>query len=339
MATTWQDSNPNSKGYSWWISLAVFLSLLLHLILFVVLQRVEVLQSMRSYSGTEFQMPAREQHSVSEEILRELWEEEQPVEDDTTPAKERLLAEDEPEELYDVEPTLESIKLTPEIDKAIGALAAADAPTLEDSSLETVTEQINIDTTEADATAVKERLKESAQLSAKQVKYTIAPSDLPTGVDTEAAVEELTNKIGGTKGAAIKGKFSSIDDLIGREAPIKGSEVAMFPTDLLFDFNEAVLKEQAKLSLMKLGILITKYPKATFIIKGYTDSIGGEQANLELSQKRAEAVRDWIVNSLRLTGYDLQAVGYGEKSPLVEQNGDIVAEALNRRVEIEILNK
>ncbi len=113
----------------------------------------------------------------------------------------------------------------------------------------------------------------------------------------------------------------------------------MFSTDLLFVFNSWVLNEQAKLSLMRLGVLIYKYPKATFIIKGYTDSIGGDQSNLALSQKRAEAVRDWVVNSLKLSGYDLQAVGYGERDPLVEQTGDIVEEALNRRVEIEIINK
>jgi len=338
MSTTWQDSAPNSKGYSWWISLAILLSLLLHLVLFLVLRKVEVLQTIRS-TQTEFQMPAREQHSVSEEILRELWREEQPVPDEKAPAKEKLLAEDEPEQLTDVEETLETIKLTPEIDKIQGMISAQDAPTIAETSMDAVSEEINFDTSESDAAAVKQRLQESAQVSAKQPQLMLQQNDIPVGVSSDEVVEELTSKIGGSKGAAIKGKFSSIDELIGRGQPIEGSEVAMFPTDLLFDFNEWTLKESAKLSLMKLGVLIVKYPNATFIIKGYTDSIGSDSDNLELSQKRADAVKNWVLTSLRLENYDLKAVGYGEADPLVEPSGDIVAESLNRRVEIEIVNK
>jgi outer membrane protein OmpA-like peptidoglycan-associated protein len=72
-------------------------------------------------------------------------------------------------------------------------------------------------------------------------------------------------------------------------------------------------------------------------IGGYTDDTGGEEYNQQLSQKRAEAVRDYLV-SKGIDASRLKAVGYGQSKPLVANN-DIAGREINRRVEFKILSK
>jgi outer membrane protein OmpA-like peptidoglycan-associated protein len=110
------------------------------------------------------------------------------------------------------------------------------------------------------------------------------------------------------------------------------------PTDLLFPFGSDQLAEAARLSLMKLGFLIQKNPNSLFIIEGHTDTIGSEASNLDLSQRRANAVVSWLQNSLRLANDRVQAVGMGESRTLanVNPNGDQAEQAMNRRVEIKV---
>ena len=87
---------------------------------------------------------------------------------------------------------------------------------------------------------------------------------------------------------------------------------------------------------MKLGFIIQTNPGSRFIIEGHTDTIGGEDANYQLSLRRAGAVRDWLINTLKIDGNNMQAVGYGKNRPLVKPNGTAGEQALNRRVEIMI---
>jgi outer membrane protein OmpA-like peptidoglycan-associated protein len=110
------------------------------------------------------------------------------------------------------------------------------------------------------------------------------------------------------------------------------------PTDLLFPFGSDQLAEAARLSLMKLGFLIQKNPNSLFIIEGHTDTISSEDSNLDLSQRRANAVVSWLQNSLRLASDRVQAVGMGESRTLanVNPNGDQAEQAMNRRVEIKV---
>lgn len=116
----------------------------------------------------------------------------------------------------------------------------------------------------------------------------------------------------------------------GSTAPI------LMPTDLLFEFGSDQLAEGARLSLMKLGFLIQKNPQSLFIIEGHTDSIGSSASNEDLSNRRALAVVNWLMNSLRLGSDRIRAVGMGETKPLADPNGDPRQQSLNRRVEIKV---
>lgn len=132
--------------------------------------------------------------------------------------------------------------------------------------------------------------------------------------------------------------FASLDDLINYSGPITDDRTAMMPTDLLFEYNSAELKDGARLSLMKLGFIIQKNPDAFISIEGHTDSIGGDDYNQRLSEARAEAVKNWLVESLRFDAARLHTRGWGKQKLLVP-GGDASAQQKNRRVEIVIKPK
>lgn len=137
-------------------------------------------------------------------------------------------------------------------------------------------------------------------------------------------------------GARVKG-FSSLDDLLGGSGKMGGSTAPiLMPTDLLFEYGSDQLAEAARLSLMKLGFLIQKNPDSLFIIEGHTDSFGGEEYNLELSARRANAVVGWLRESLGLGSDRIRAVGMGKSRPIVSTQGTVEQQGLNRRVEIKV---
>jgi OOP family OmpA-OmpF porin len=69
------------------------------------------------------------------------------------------------------------------------------------------------------------------------------------------------------------------------------------------------------------------------IIEGHTDNIGGAQFNLELSRKRAEAVKRWLVDKAGIGEVRLTTVGYGLSRPIADNSMD-EGRAKNRRVEL-----
>lgn len=331
-------TEPAMKRYGWWVSLALLLSALIHVLLYFLAEHLPPL-TIFGTAKTEiiYQNRERNELSVDEATLREILREEQPAPKEVDPVKEQLLVE---AELFQDEPVeLEPIRLTPEVDKMQNYFAAERPASAEIADVSAASTAIDIEFAETDASAVKKQLLEAAQASINQPKLILNDSDIPDGADSDAVVEALTASLGSKEtGRRISDRFNSLESLLGAGGAMPDRAEVLFPTDLLFEFNEFQLKETARLSLMKLGVLIVNYPDATFKIKGFTDSIGSQNFNLELSQKRADAVTNWLVESLRLEGYNLDSQGYGKLNPLVEPTGDKDTEALNRRVEIEIIN-
>ena len=106
--------------------------------------------------------------------------------------------------------------------------------------------------------------------------------------------------------------------------------------DVLFDSGRAQLKPGAERSIEKLTSFLSEHPERRVQIEGFTDSQGPNDFNLELSQKRADAVAMAIIQR----GIDAQrvrAMGYGEEFP-VASNQDSGSRQLNRRVEIIVSN-
>jgi putative exosortase-associated protein (TIGR04073 family) len=113
-----------------------------------------------------------------------------------------------------------------------------------------------------------------------------------------------------------------------------GALVVRFPDDLLFPVGSAQLSKPATVRLQEVARVLRNTPKAQILIAGYTDSTGGESYNQELSRKRAEAVRTYLVRQ-GVGSQRIELAGYGDASP-VASNDTSLGRMSNRRVEIEV---
>jgi outer membrane protein OmpA-like peptidoglycan-associated protein len=105
-------------------------------------------------------------------------------------------------------------------------------------------------------------------------------------------------------------------------------------SDVLFDFNQATLKPGAKEKLAKVSGILLAYPSLHLSVEGHTDSIGTPDYNMKLSQRRADAVRDYLVSN-NINAANIQAVGMGEANP-VASNSTAQGRQQNRRVEMVV---
>jgi outer membrane protein OmpA-like peptidoglycan-associated protein len=102
--------------------------------------------------------------------------------------------------------------------------------------------------------------------------------------------------------------------------------------DVLFAFNKYELKPEARERLAKISGIVLAYPDLKLEIDGYTDSIGSDEYNQTLSDKRAEAVRDYLTGS-GVSINNVSAHGLGKADPVAD-NGTAAGRQLNRRVEM-----
>ncbi|MEN8164001.1 MAG: OmpA family protein [Acidobacteriota bacterium] len=104
--------------------------------------------------------------------------------------------------------------------------------------------------------------------------------------------------------------------------------------DILFDLNKAALKSETQIIIAKLSGILLIMPDLNVRVEGHTDSTGGDDYNLRLSEQRAQSVSDFLRNQ----GIDpgrLQSVGYGKTRPVAD-NESAEGRKKNRRVEIVI---
>jgi outer membrane protein OmpA-like peptidoglycan-associated protein len=102
--------------------------------------------------------------------------------------------------------------------------------------------------------------------------------------------------------------------------------------DVLFDFNKYTLKPEARERLARISGIVLAYPDLKLEIDGYTDSVGSDEYNQTLSDKRAEAVRDYLVSS-GVSMNNVAARGMGKADPVAD-NSKAAGRQLNRRVEM-----
>ncbi len=118
------------------------------------------------------------------------------------------------------------------------------------------------------------------------------------------------------------------------------------PDDQLFAYDSADLQPSSISQLQKLGTLIKRNPKATFSVEGYTDSLGSPDYNLELSQRRADSVKQYLVDVMSINPAQITTRGFGASKFLViprpvavnspEEQIEIERQRPNRRVVIVV---
>ncbi|WP_027137972.1 OmpA family protein [Gaetbulibacter saemankumensis] len=104
---------------------------------------------------------------------------------------------------------------------------------------------------------------------------------------------------------------------------------------ILFDTGKATIKKQSAGVLNDIVGILKEYTNAKFTIDGHTDSTGSDTLNQKLSESRANAVKDYLVEN-GIDGSRLSAAGYGESKP-IDTNATSEGRRNNRRVEINLV--
>ncbi len=168
-------------------------------------------------------------------------------------------------------------------------------------------------------------------LGKKSVAYNGAEWSTILGAYSLPVVEEVVVMIGDEDGDGVP---DDIDMCPGTPMGVAVSERGCWALSnaLLFAFDSAVLKKENYYLLDYLKEAFDAYPDMNVEIDGYTDSTGPEGYNMDLSVRRAEAVRTYLVNNVGIAADRLTVKGYGETNPAYP-NDTKENRAKNRRVE------
>ena len=144
-------------------------------------------------------------------------------------------------------------------------------------------------------------------------------------------------------GAGLIGEVSSLSGEVTafRVTRTATATVVELAADVLFAFDRADLSPQGPAQLQRAADLIRQGGSGPIEVRGYTDSMGEDAYNLDLSQRRSAAVADWLSASGGIEAARLQPRGFGEADPVApnagtEGNDYPEGRAMNRRVTIVI---
>jgi outer membrane protein OmpA-like peptidoglycan-associated protein len=148
---------------------------------------------------------------------------------------------------------------------------------------------------------------------------------------------DLRYRILDLKGVATRDTGGTIQDLTVKES---ATEIRLeLAADVLFDFDQAVIKPNAAAALNKAAAVLRDRARGLVRIEGHTDSKGTDAYNQRLSERRAAAVRDWLVKQEGLTNVRFTTRGFGARQPaapntMPDGTDNPEGRQKNRRVEI-----
>lgn len=314
---------PGPEHIGWWAALAMLVSLLLHVAVFYALNRMQI--------ALKFEQ-ARELSTGNIDIrqveVRPMDETEAAVPEDVVlPPPDSATLLEEIELLAALPKDLE-IDIKPDIEEAEYALKMKNQAPEGDPAAVAMDVSSGLEV----AADLPELGREPEHFKPAEIgQVTVDPGAVQMNDDLGKFTEDLIKH--GANGKA--DGLTSLDDLLDLPPNILLAKKTMLPSDLLFDFNKADLRESAKVGLMKLALLIDRNPNLYCWIEGHTDLVGGDAFNLELSLRRAEAVKVYLVDSLRMDASRISIRGYGRYQPIVT-TGTPEEQTANRRVEIRM---
>lgn len=190
----------------------------------------------------------------------------------------------------------------------------------------------------------EERIK-SIEKQAEETKAVVAPSTYAMSSTTHVEVKpEYTPEPEVLKKTAQKPeqteeavtKESSLEHFhLKEEQFVSGCRSIL--RHVYFEFDKSDLKPESFKELNNLVCLLTEYPGNRLEISGHTDNIGSHAYNTELSQKRAQAIVDYLINQGVETNR-LIAKGYGETRPLASNDDEKEGRKFNRRTEFYVIS-
>ena len=186
------------------------------------------------------------------------------------------------------------------------------------------------------AAANADAAKAQADMNANQITsataLTAAQADAEQARQTAQQAQEGEQQALSDK-AAMRAKLSEqLNAVLETRDSARGLIVSM--SDVLFDTGKYSLKPGAREKLAKVAGILIVYPGLNIEVGGYTDNVGGDDMNQKLSENRADAVRDYLVQQ-GVTTNSVTAKGFGNSSP-VASNENASGRQVNRRVELVV---
>jgi type II secretory pathway predicted ATPase ExeA/outer membrane protein OmpA-like peptidoglycan-associated protein len=166
---------------------------------------------------------------------------------------------------------------------------------------------------------------------------------VPKGSPTSPMDAQIRpSKTSGVNGRGSRDSDSnSFDDVTVRKFPEEtnapgSSAGAQEPSTIFFDQDSAAISESYRIALRQIADALAKDPEASAILEGHTDDTGPESYNLDLSSRRATAVREALINEFNVPSTQLTAIGSGSAAP-VQPNSNAEGRAYNRRVSVRFV--
>ena len=164
-------------------------------------------------------------------------------------------------------------------------------------------------------------------------EITVGTAAASAGGTGTAGASTATTSAVRSSNAAVQQAFSRFD---ARQTA--SGIVLTLPENVLFDFDEATLRADARQALGQIRTVLDEYPDAPVEVIGHTDAKGEDAYNQDLSERRAEAVEGWL-SSNGVDGGRLSASGRGEAEPVADNetadgSDNPTGRQQNRRVEI-----
>ncbi|MGB0005914.1 MAG: OmpA family protein [Candidatus Sulfotelmatobacter sp.] len=194
--------------------------------------------------------------------------------------------------------------------------AQAQAQSEEDARRRAEAEQAQTEAQAARAAALAQQQQAQAAAAAAEQAASLADQQRQEAIQQKEAMRARL--------------LAQLNQVLQTRDTARGLIVSM--PDVLFAFNKYDLKPEARERLAKISGIVLAYPDLKLQIEGYTDSIGSDEYNQTLSDKRAEAVRDYLV-SQGVSMNSVTAQGMGKADPVAD-NSTAAGRQLNRRVEM-----
>jgi outer membrane protein OmpA-like peptidoglycan-associated protein len=217
------------------------------------------------------------------------------------------------------------------------AKARADAAAEEQRRQEADQARAQAEAAQAEAERMKQQADQAAQQASQQQQQ--AEAARAAALAQQQAAEAEAEKARQAAAQAEQDKaamraqlLAQLNAVLQTQDTARGLIVNM--SDVLFDTGSSTLRAAAREKLAKISGIVLAHPGLSLQVEGYTDSVGGDQMNQQLSERRADSVRDFLI-AQGVAGSGISAKGFGKADP-VATNDTAEGRQKNRRVQLVV---
>ncbi|MBR0870522.1 OmpA family protein [Bradyrhizobium tropiciagri] len=174
----------------------------------------------------------------------------------------------------------------------------------------------------------------SDTVSSDQILNALKPKSATRGLSAGAAIDPavtdkeatILNKVRNRQTRSLSlGERQEIAEIAANKPKID--------LEIHFDYNSANISKGSTQAVQELGKALSDagLKGSTFVLAGHTDAVGGESYNQDLSERRADTIKKFLVDQYGLNGSDLVTVGYGKTKP---KDANAPFDPANRRVQV-----